>query len=291
MAIDKTLIFEQNRRTLEGIAYRMLGTLADARDVVQDTYLKWNEADAAALRSPRAWLITVCSRKALNLLQSAKRQRETYVGEWLPEPLPEGAAFDLSARMELDESISIALLFVLEKLSPAERAAWLLHDVFDLGFDEIAAILGKTPENCRQLAARARKRVHEGRPRFQATPDEHRKLLAAFFDAARDGSLEQLTGLLSSKVELYADGGGRAEASADILCGAQTVGAFFVDVFRKYAAQGVAIRPLPRWFNGLPGLLVFEDDQLATALTVEIDQGRIRRIFAVRNPDKLGAFI
>lgn len=290
MAIDKTLIFEQNRRTLEGIAYRMLGTLADARDVVQDTYLKWNEVDAATLRSPRAWLITVCSRKALNLLQSARQQREIYVGEWLPEPLPEGAAFDLGARMELDESISIALLFVLEKLSPAERAAWLLHDVFDLGFDEIAAILDKTTENCRQLAARARKRVHQERPRFQAKPEEHRQLLAAFFDAARDGSLEQLTALLSRNVELYADGGGKAEA-ADMLCGAETVAAFFVEIFRKYAAQGVAIRPLPRWFNGLPGLLVFEDDQLATALTLEVDQGRICRIFAVRNPDKLGAFI
>ena len=291
MAIDKTLIFEENRRTLEGIAYRMLGTLADARDVVQDTYLKWNEVDAATLRSPRAWLITVCSRKALNLLQSARQQREIYVGEWLPEPLPEGPSFDLGARMELDESISIALLFVLEKLSPAERAAWLLHDVFDLGFDEIAAILGKTPENCRQLAARARKRVHEGRPRFQAKPEEHRKLLTAFFDAARDGSLEQLTALLSRNVELYADGGGRAEAAADMLCGAETVGAFFVDVFGKYAAQGVAIRPLLRWFNGLPGLLVFENEQLATALTLEVDQGRIGRIFAIRNPDKLGAFI
>lgn len=290
MAIDKTLIFEQNRRTLEGIAYRMLGTLADARDVVQDTYLKWNEVDAATLRSPRAWLITVCSRKALNLLQSARQQRETYVGEWLPEPLPEGAAFDLSAGMELDESISFALLFVLEKLSPAERAAWLLHDVFDLGFDEIASILGKTSENCRQLAARARKRVHQGRPAFQARPEEHRILLAAFFDAARDGSLERLTALLGRNVELYADGGGRAEAVADMLCGAETVGAFFVEVFRKYAARGVAIRPLLRGFNGLPGLLIFEDGQLATALTLEIDQGRIRQIFAVRNPDKLGAF-
>lgn len=290
MAIDKTQIFEEHRRTLEGIAYRMLGTLADARDVVQDTYLKWNEVDAATLRSPRAWLITVCSRQALNLLQSARRQRETYVGEWLPEPLPEGAAFDLSARLELDESISIALLYVLEKLSPGERAAWLLHDVFDLGFDEIAAILGKTPENCRQLAARGRKRVHEGRPRFQATPEEHRNLLTAFFDAARQGSLEQLTGLLSGKVELYADGGGRAEAAADMLCGAETVSAFFVEVFRKYAARGVAIRPQLCWFNGLPGLLVFEDDRLATALTLEIDEGRIRRIFAIRNPDKLGVF-
>lgn len=291
MAIDKTQIFEENRRTLEGIAYRMLGTLADARDVVQDTYLKWNEVDAATLRSPRAWLITVCSRKALNLLQSARQQRETYVGEWLPEPLPEGALFDLSAGMVLDESISMALLFVLEKLSPAERAAWLLHDVFDLGFDEIAAILGKTPENCRQLAARARKRVHEGRPRFQAKPEEHRQLLTAFFAAARDGSLARLTALLSRNVELYADGGGRAEAAADMLCGAETVGAFFVEVFRKYAAQGVAIRPRLRGFNGLPGLLVFEDDRLATALTLEIDRGRIRRIFAVRNPDKLGAFV
>lgn len=290
MAIDKTVVFEQNRRTLEGIAYRMLGTLADARDVVQDTYLKWNAADVSAVLSPRAWLITVCSRTALNLLQSARRRRESYVGEWLPEPLPQDASFDHAARMELDESVSVALLVALEKLSPTERAAWLLHDIFDLGFDEVAAIVGKTPENCRQLASRARRRVQAGRPRFQATPEEHHKLLSAFFDAAREGRLESLRGLLAHQVELHADGGGRAEAVVETLCGRGVVGQFLIDVFKSYAARGVAIRSQPCWFNGFPGLLVFENDGLATALTLEVDQGRIHRIYAIRNPEKLGVF-
>ncbi len=287
--MDKTRIFEDNRRTLEGIAYRMLGTLADARDVVQDTWLKWSEADTAAIQSPRAWLITVCSRKALNLLQSARRQREHYVGEWLPEPLPEDASFDLAARMELDESVSVALLVALEKLSPGERAAWLLHDIFDLGFEEVATILGKKPDNARQLAARARRRVQAGRPRFNATPAEHRRLLSAFFDAAREGRLEGLSALLADHVELCADGGGKAQALADTLHGRAAVGEFFVRVFGNYAAGGVAIRSQASWFNGCPGLLVFEDGRLATALSLEIDQGQISRIFAVRNPDKLVA--
>lgn len=288
MAIDKTLVFEQNRRTLEGIAYRMLGTLADARDVVQDTYLKWHAADVSAVQSPRAWLITVCSRTALNLLQSARKRRETYVGEWLPEPLPQEASFDHAARMELDQSVSVALLVALEKLSPAERAAWLLHDIFDLAFDEVAAIVGKTPDNCRQLATRARRRIQEGRPRFQATPEEHCTLLSAFFEAARDGRLDILTGLLSGNVELHADGGGRAEAVVETLRGNGRVGEFMVEVFKGYAARSVAIRSQPCWFNGFPGLLVFENERLATALTLEVDQGRIHRIYAIRNPEKLG---
>ncbi|MBI2236157.1 MAG: RNA polymerase sigma factor SigJ [Magnetospirillum sp.] len=290
MTIDKTLIFEQHRRTLEGIAYRMLGTLAEAQDVVQDTYLKWREVDAAALQSPRAWLITVCSRTALNLLQSARRQRESYVGVWLPEPLPEQDSFDVAAKLEVDESVSVALLLALEALSPTERAAWLLHDVFDLEFDEVASILGMTPANCRQLASRARKRVREGRRRFQSSPEEHRRLLQAFFDAARQGCLERLTALLASNAELYADGGGKAEARADMLCGAAEIAMFFIEVFKNYAAREVAVRSLPSWFNGCPGLLVFEDGELATALTLEVEQGRVLRIFAVRNPDKLGVF-
>ncbi|MBI5164500.1 MAG: RNA polymerase sigma factor SigJ [Magnetospirillum sp.] len=288
MTIDKTLIFEQHRRTLEGIAYRMLGTLAEAQDVVQDTYLKWREVDAATLHSPRAWLITVCSRTALNLLQSARRQRERYVGVWLPEPLPEQDSFDVAAKLEVDESVSVALLLALEALSPTERAAWLLHDVFDLEFDEVASILGMTPANCRQLASRARKRVREGRRRFRSSPEEHRRLLQAFFDAARQGSLERLTALLASNAELYADGGGKAAARADMLCGAAEIATFFIEVFKNYAAREVAVRSLPSWFNGCPGLLVFEDGKLATALTLEVEQGRVLRIFAVRNPDKLG---
>ncbi len=290
MTIDKTRAFEENRRTLEGIAYRMLGTLADARDVVQDTYLKWNAADVAGIESPRAWLITVCSRTALNLLQSARRQRETYVGEWLPEPLPQEGGFDQAARMELDESVSVALLVALEKLSPGERAAWLLHDIFDLAFDEVAAVVGKTPDNCRQLAVRARRRVQEARPRFQATPEEHRKLLSAFFDAAREGRLDRLTGLLAAHAELHADGGGRAEAIVESLAGGGNVAEFIAAVFAGYAARGVALRAQPCWFNGCPGLLVFEDGRLATAFTLEVEAGRIHRIYAIRNPEKLGGF-
>ncbi len=288
MSDESTLLFEQNRRTLEGIAYRMLGELSGALDIVQETYLKWREVDVSTVHSPRAWLITVCSRIALNQLKSARVRRELYVGEWLPEPFPDQLSQDPRVQLELDDTVSVALLLALERLSPLERAAFLLHDVFNLSFDEIANTLGKSNANCRQLATRARKRIREQRPRFQTTPEEHQRLLKAFIGAARQGDLNRLISLLSNNVELYSDGGGKVEALPDILCGADNVARFFVSVFARYQQQTIAIQTLSLWFNGSPGILVYENGRLATALTIDIQTAHIHRLYAIRNPDKLG---
>lgn len=286
----KTRLFEANRRTLEGIAYRMLGSLADASDVVQDCYLKWKAAELGNIQNARAWLITVCSRTALNVLQSARKRRENYVGLWLPEPFLPPDEHDVGAQMERDESVSLALLLALEKLSPVERAVFLLHDVFDFRFEEIASILEKSSANCRQLATRARKRMHAEKPRFVASTEEHRRLLKGFLEAAREGKIHQFKDLLANSVALYADGGGRAEAVPDVLLGAETVGRFFMGIWQQYAQDGVEIKTVPQWFNGSPGILIFENDRLATAITLDIDAGRIQGIYAIRNPDKLALF-
>lgn len=281
-------LFALHRKTLEEIAYRMLGTLAEAQDVVQETYLRWHRQPPATVENPRAWLIVVCSRLALNHLASAKRARRQYPGEWLPEPIPTPSAPD--TRAELAESISFALLRALETLSPVERAVFLLHDVFELAFEEIARVVGKTPSNCRQLAARARRRIQEGRPRFRATAHKHQQLLEGFFRAAQQLDLSGLLALLSQDVELFSDGGGLVEALPQKLCGATQVGRFLVDVFTRYEQKNSALQGQFTHFNGAPGLLMYEGDTLATALTIEAEGEQIARIYAVRNPNKLSGF-
>lgn len=291
---EKIATFEKHRRTLEGLSYRMLGTLSEAQNVVQETYLKWHKVDSTSLANPRAWLITVCSRIALNHLKSAKRVREVYVGEWLPEPYPEEFACDSlepSIAMEFDDTISMALLLALEKLSPAERAVFLLHDMFELSFDEISSAIGKSSVNCRKLATRARTRVSEARPRFKATPKEHESLFNAFLAAARQADTEKLVSLLAEDVELYSDGGGKVEALPAVLKGGKDVAIFFSSVFSNYNQQGIIIRTRLKWFNGSIGVLIFENEQLRTALTVETDNECVARIYAVRNPSKLGGFL
>jgi RNA polymerase sigma-70 factor (ECF subfamily) len=285
---EKTALFETHRRVLEGLAYRMLGTLADAQDVVQETYLKWRDADLATVREPRAWLVTVCSRLAINAMKSARSRRETYVGTWLPEPLIDESAFSPADQTQIDETVSVALMLSLEKLSPLERAAFLLHEVFDYGFDEIATILGKTSAACRKLASRARLNLKAERPRFETSAGQHRKLVQAFLDAARAGEVESLQKLLADDVELYADGGGKVQAIRDVLHGAQSVGKFFIRVWRPRPAASLAFESV--CFNGAPGLLVFEDENLVAALTVRAEGGRIAAIYALRNPDKLAPF-
>jgi len=286
----KTGVFEQNRKTLEGIAYRMLGTLSEATDVVQDTYIKWHKTNENEIKNSRAWLIKVCSRLALNVLHSARANRENYVGIWLPEPFITKNSDDISLQLELDETISVALLLTLEKLSPTERAAYLLHDVFDYNFDEIASILEKTTTNCRQLATRARKKIKLGKSKFITSPKEHRHLLNSFLLAAREGKIEQLKSFLANSVELYADGGGKAEAVAEMLLGHETVGKFFIQIWRQYALQNINIKTSVVWFNGSPGILIFENDIPSTAITLDISEGQIQRIYAIRNPDKLMSF-
>ena len=291
MQDHRTTLFEQHRRTLEGIAYRMLGTLAEARDVVQETYLKWHEAEIETLDSPRAWLITVCSRLALNQLQSARKQREIYVGEWLPEPFPDEVADDPAQQHALDDSVSIALLRALEKLSPVERAVFLLHDIFELSFEEVSGVVGKNSAHCRQLALRARKRVRDNRPRFQASPEQHQQLLEGFIGAAQRLDLDGLISLLAEQVEMYSDGGGKVEALPRMLSGATDVARFFITIFNRFRDKGTTLRIQPQRFNGSLGILMFENDKLATALTIEADAGRISHIYAVRNPDKFSGLL
>jgi len=286
----KTQLFEQNRTALEGIAYRMLGSLSDAADIVQDTYLKWQDEDLNNIEEPRAWLITVCSRLALNTLQSARVKREAYFGVWLPEPLINEQYTDVSDQHDLDESISVALLLALEKLSPAERASYILHEVFNYSFEEIALTLNKSNATCRQLASRSRKRIQEEKPRFNASSDEHKQLLDSFMLATREGELQQLEKLLSTSVELYSDGGGKAQAVPEVLCGSQTVADFFITIWQQYADDNVTIDINTSWFNGSPGILIFENNSLATAITLDINEGVIQRIYAIRNPDKLSVF-
>ncbi len=287
---EKTAAFELNRRVLEGLAYRMLGTLAEAQDVVQETYLRWREVDLGNVGEPRAWLITVCSRLAINALKSARVRRETYVGTWLPEPFVDAGAPSPADQLEVDETISVGLMLALEKLSPLERAAFLLHEVFDYSFDEIAAILGKTSAACRKLASRARLNVRSERPRFEAPADKHLELVRAFLDAARAGGVESMQRLLAQDVVFHADGGGKAQTATEILRGVEAVAGFFLYIWTKQAATGKPIEVVAHRFNGAPGLLIYEAGQLITALGVRVESDLIQEIYAVRNPDKLAVF-
>ncbi len=286
---EKTVIFEGNRRLLEGLAYRMLGTLADAQDVVQETYLKWQYADVSRIENARAWLVTVCSRLSLNVLNSARARRESYVGPWLPEPYIDDRAVDPAHRAHIDDSVSVALMLALENLSPAERAAFLLSEIFDYSFEEIAGILGKSSAACRKLASRARLSLKTEKPRFSTTPDEHQRLVGAFLQAARSGDLDTLKALLADSVELHSDGGGKAQAVPEILRGLDAVGAFFAKIGPAYwDARSVAM--VSHWFNGVPGVLIYDNGRLNTALTASVAHGRITGIYALRNPDKLAPF-
>ncbi len=284
----KTHLFEQHRRSLEGLSYRMLGTLSDAQDAVQETFLRWHAQDAEVIRDPRAWLLRVCTRLCLSQLKVAYRHREVYVGEWLPEPyFHETDRYDTEAKVLDQETLTMALLQVLETLTPTERAVFLLHDVFGLPFKEISNIVDRTQPTCRQLAVRARKGVRSSTPRFTAKPEEHRLLLTRFFNAANGLDLDGLVALLADQVSVHADGGGKVSAITGVLRGKDATARFFASIFSRFRQRGVKVRAEHRHFNGASGLLLFEDERLATALTIECQDQKIHRIYAVRNPDKL----
>jgi len=279
-------VFEDHRGLLEGIAYRMCGTLEDVEDIVQETYLRWRKMDRTTIREPRAWLVTVCSRLAMDYLKSARMRRETYVGTWLPEPYVDDRAEDPAERARIDDTVSVALMLALEKLTPPERAAFLLHDVFGYNFEEVAGILGKSVPACSKLASRARVAVREGRPRYESTPEEHRRLLETFFEAAHTGEAGKLKALLAESVELHSDGGGRVKTAPEGLRGPEAVARFFLAIWREApAAESVHI--VPCWYNGGPGVRIFQGDTLAASLSLAVEDGVISRIFALRNPEKL----
>ena len=281
---DPTLAFDSHRRRLQGIAYRMLGSVAEAEEVVQDAWLRWHEADKAALGSAEAWLVTVVTRLSIDRLRAAKVQREHYIGAWMPEPTLTGGPDTPEQLLERADNISVAFLAVLERLAPEARAAFLLREVFDADYDEVARTLGKSEAACRQLVHRAKAQVQEARPRFQVPRETHQRLLRAFADAAARGSLQDLKALMAEDVELIGDGGGKVQSFSKVLRGSQRLAQLYFALWRR---MGAAVRMELVEINGEPGLLRFLDGQLESAQTFEIEGERIVRIRAQRNPDKL----
>lgn len=285
--IDPNAVFEAERPRLWALAYRMLGSLDDAEDVVQETWLRWHAADHGAIASPGAWLTTACTRLAIDALRAARRTRESYVGPWLPEPVVHGAEPPDAPGdpAELAESLSLAFLLVLERLSPTERAAYLLHDVFGYGYPDLARVLGKAEPATRQIVSRAR-RALRGEERFTAPPALHAELLTRFLHAVRGGEVEPIEALLAHDVEMWSDGGGKVRAARNVVHGASNVARFFVGILRKDEMQGISVRAAR--VNGRPGVLVLRDGVVAGAVTVQPDaDGRVARVLLVMNPDKL----
>ena len=287
MINDPSVTFEPHRRRLLGLAYRMLGSMAEAEDAVQEAYVRWHETDRARVAEPRAFLMTTTTRICLDVLKSARARREEYVGPWLPDPVTDTAALAPDTQTEMAEDLSVALLLALDRLSPLERAAFLLHDVFDYSFTEIANALGRNEAACRQLASRARTRVREARPTGARAPrrDTHAELLSAFITASRSGDVAALTRLLARDARIVTDGGGKVAAALNVIDGADRVAAFLSGVIRKGWTDDMIVRF--GTINGLPGLLVTGRNGLVQTNAFEIEGDVIKAIYVVRNPDKL----
>jgi RNA polymerase sigma-70 factor, ECF subfamily len=276
--------FEEHRQLLFGIAYRMLGSVTDAQDMVQETYLRWHKAADDAIRSPRAWLTTVLTRLCINQLQLARVKRETYVGEWLPEPLVDDRSVDPAESSMLADSLSLAFLVILETLNPTERAVFILREGFECEFSDIARIVEKSETNCRQLLARARKRIDERRPRYEVSRTDVEKLVPSFLEALKNGDLETMLTKMASNVVLVADSGAKPGALLRPLHGAETVSRAMINAVRKHGL-GAEIRVA--MVNGLPGVVRFEGDQAHAVLAFGIAGGRIQAVFVISNPEKL----
>lgn len=283
--------FDANRGRLLGLAYRMLGTRADAEDAVQDAWLRWSATDRATISNAEAYLVTVVTRLCLDRLKSARARREVYVGPWLPEPIPDAETLSPQAATELADDLSFALMLALERLSPLERAAFLLHDVFDASYTEVAATLDRSEAAVRQLAARARKAVRAARAARKVSPDAHARLLAAFTAALASRDPAQLKALLREDAVALTDGGGRKTAALNPIRGADRVTRFFLGLLRKLDARGQTLSAIQVGFNGAPGLLVFIDGALDQAMTFSVEGDRIVALYTVRNPEKLTAFL
>ena len=277
--------FERHRRLLFSIAYRMLGSVADAEDILQDAFIRWQRASKTEVKSPKAFLITVVSRLCISHLQSARARREEHVGEWLPEPLATGVENQPSRIVQVDESVSMALLLLLERLTPVERAVYLLQDIFDYTHAEIAKTLDLTEANCRQLLHRAREHVRLARPRFKASEKEHREVLERFQEAAASGNMDNLLALLSLDVVLHSDGGGKAPAFPLPIYGPDKVANAVVKGLRIL----LSMKPVQRILqvNGEPGIVSYVKGRPQSVFTLQVNDGRIDAIFIVTNPKKL----
>jgi RNA polymerase sigma-70 factor (ECF subfamily) len=278
--------FERYRSLLFSISYRMLGSVADAEDLVQEAYLRWREAPEAEVRSPKSYLSAVVTRLSIDRLRSARVKREEYVGPWLPEPLLSDRAEEGADPIELDESLSMAFLVVLESLNPVERAVFLLREVFDYDYEEISRIVGKSEDNCRQIARRARQSVAARRPRFDRSPAQEERLTERFVEACVSGDMEGLIGLLSEDVTLWSDGGGKVAAAPYPIHGPRAVARFLLGVLRT-VPPGFSARPTQ--INGGRGVVGYVDGHATSVVALDFEDGRLRGIRIVVNPQKLRA--
>ncbi len=277
-----------HRRLLFRVAYDVLGSIADAEDVVQETWLRWSAADRSAVRDPRAYLVRTAVTQALNRIRANQARRETYVGPWLPEPLvepdpTEDPGVRVTERADREEQVSLAMLVVLESLTPDERAVFVLREVFGMPHDDVAAALDRSPAAVRQLAHRAREHVHARQPRFTAAEDEQRRVTEQFLAACATGELGGLLGLLAPDVTLISDGGGLAKAARRPIDGADKVGRFLLGIYREAASWQVRFAQV----NGGVGLVLLDEGRPASVAQLVVHGGRIRTVFIVANPEKL----
>jgi RNA polymerase sigma-70 factor, ECF subfamily len=277
--------FDEHRSLLFSIAYRMLGTVADAEDMLQETFIRWQQTADVEVRNPRAFLITIISRLCINQLQSGRAKREEYVGHWLPEPVLTDQESDPLGVLRLDESLSMALLVLLERLTPVERAVFLLREVFDYTYADIAQTLGQTEANCRQLFHRARQHVGTMRKRFQTSGREHLDLLERFVQASRNGDMEGLISLLSSDVTLHSDGGGKAIAVPNVVRGAEKVARGLVHGITHVLPKDLVFKSA--WINGDAGVISYLDGKPYSVLIIDVRNSLVKAVYIVTNPDKL----
>jgi RNA polymerase sigma-70 factor (ECF subfamily) len=279
--------FEAHRPLMFSIAYRMLGSVTEAEDIVQEAYLRYQATPTDQIVSHKAFLSTIVTRLCLNQLQSAQAQREAYIGPWLPEPVLTGVdeRFAPTQQAELHESLALAFLVLLEQLTPVERAVFLLREVFDYEYAEIAAIVGKAEAACRQLFSRAKRHIAAGRPRFKPSPQAHRQIFTQFLRAVEQGELDGLMQLLSDDVELWVDGGGKARGAATRPLHGRTAVAQFLSATARRATPGSRAEIAD--VNGEPALIVRAGGEVRLVLSIGVDQGRICAIRVIRNPDKL----
>ena len=283
--------FQTHRPRLFALAYRLLGSRSDAEDVVQDAWLRWQGADIASIRDPEGWLVTATTRLGLDRLRARRNARIDYVGPWLPEPLEialdPDPLHDPAQRHARADEVSMAFLALLEQLGPDERAAFLLKDVFDYDYPDIATLLDHSPATCRQLVHRARQRLQAGKPRFAVSAGQHRDLLTRFMDASQRGDQAAILSLLHANAEMVSDGGGRVTAAIRPLLGAERIAQLYWAIARRNGAHPARIG----YVNGEPAILRFQGDQLHSVTLVSIDGDRIARVLSVLNPEKLTALV
>jgi RNA polymerase sigma-70 factor (ECF subfamily) len=280
---DRRAAFEAHRGRLWGVAYRMLGSRADADDMVQEAYLRWHGTPAAEVRAPEAWLVTTTTRLCIDRLRQRRVEREAYIGPWLPEPLVDEAP-PADAATELASDLSLAFLAVLERLAPEERAAFLLHDVFDSDYDEIAAALGKSEAACRQIVSRARRRVRDGRPRVRVSAAARERLAESFMRAIELRDRDALLAIFADEATLMSDGGGKTKAAQKIVRGGARVVRFLLGVLRP-SRERLALRKIV--VNGETGVALLVDGRLLSVMSLATDGRRILGVYSVLNPDKL----